>query len=367
MQEREAWLALNMVPHVGPATFALLLERFGSARRVFTAPLKALEAVDGVGPVTAKAIHTFPAEETVARERKRMAARGVRFLTLGDGEYPGPLREIAQAPPVLYIRGTWEDRDRRAVAIVGSRNATPHGRGVADRLACDLAMRGLTIVSGMARGIDAAGHRGALRAGGRTLAVLGSGADIVYPAEHRKLAEAIAERGALLSEFPLGTRPHKGNFPQRNRLISGLSLGVIVVEAALDSGALITANHAVEQGREVFAVPGMVGGRLSQGCHQLIKAGAKLTEGWEDVLEELRVEARVPRAVGPSLPPLEGEEARVFALLAEEPIHIDAIIAGSGLPSPAVAARLLSLEMKGWVKQLSGKTFVRAIEGSYRP
>src|SRR3989337_809622 len=165
-------------------------------------------------------------------------------------------------------------------------------------------MRGLTLVSGMARGIDAAGHRGGLRAGGRTLAVLGSGADIVYPAEHRKLAEAIVERGALLSEFPLGTRPHKGNFPQRNRLISGLSLGVIVVEAALDSGALITANHALEQGREVFAVPGMARGRLSQGSHGLIKAGAKLTEGWEDVVEELRIPTDMPQEVVPPMPRL---------------------------------------------------------------
>jgi len=365
MQEQEAWLALNMVPHVGPAAFALLLERFGSVRRILKAPLKALESVHGIGPVTARAICSFPAEETVARERKRMAARGLRFITLRDAEYPALLREIAQPPPVLYIRGTWEDRDRRAVAIVGSRNATPYGRGVSDRLAFDLAMRGLTIVSGLARGIDAAAHRGALRAGGRTIAVLGSGADITYPAEHETLAKAIAAQGALLSEFPLGTAPLKGNFPQRNRLISGLSLGVIVVQASVESGALITANHALEQGREVFAVPGMAKGRLSQGSHRLIKAGAKLTEGWEDVVEELRIPTDMPpEAVAPmpSLPPLEGEEGRVLELLGEEPVHIDAVITGAKLPAPAVAASLLSLEMKGWVKQLTGKTFVRATD-----
>ena len=179
MQEREAWLALNMVPHVGPANFALLLEHIGTAKRVLKAPLKALERIPSIGPATAKAIRSFPAEATVARERKRMAARGLRFLTLRDAGYPAPLREIHQPPPVLYIRGSWEDLDRRAVAIVGSRDATPFGRGVADRLAFDLAARGLTIVSGLARGIDAAAHRGALRVGGRTLAVLGSGADIV--------------------------------------------------------------------------------------------------------------------------------------------------------------------------------------------
>ncbi len=362
MQEREAWLALNMVPHVGPATFTLLLEHFGTARRILKAPLKALEGIPGIGPVTAKAIRSFPAEETITRERKRMAARSLRFLTLRDAEYPSPLRRIPQPPPVLYIRGSWEQRDGRAVAIVGSRNATPYGREVADRLASDLVMRGLTIVSGLARGIDAAAHRGALRAGGRTIAVLGSGADIVYPAEHRKLAESIAEQGALVSEFPLGTGPLKGNFPQRNRLISGLSIGVVVVEAAVDSGALITANHALEQGREVFAVPGRARGRFSQGCHRLIKAGAKLTEGWEDIVEEFGEQVLFPQEavrLAPSLPPLEGEEGRVLQLLGEEPLHIDAVIAGSRLAVPAVAAALLSLEMKGWIKQLSGKTFVR--------
>ncbi len=359
MQEREAWLALNMVPHVGPANFALLLEHIGTAKRVLKAPLTALERIPSIGPATAKAIRSFPAEATVARERKRMAARGLRFLTLRDAGYPAPLREIHQPPPVLYIRGRWEELDRRAVAIVGSRDATPFGRGVADRLAFDLAARGLTIVSGLARGIDAAAPRGALRGGGRTLAVLGSGADIVYPSEHRKLAEAITERGGLLSEFPLGTNPHRGNFPQRNRLISGLCLGVVVVEAAVDSGALITANHALEQGREVFAVPGKARSRLSQGCHRLIKTGAKLTEGWEDVIEELGIQPLVPQETVPSLPPVEGEEGRVLALLGEEPVHIDAIIVSSRLPAPAVAASLLSLEMKGWVKQLSGKTFVR--------
>lgn len=360
MEEREAWLALNMVPHVGPATFGILLEHFGTAKRILKAPLKAFEAVPGVGPTTAKAIRGCRAQETVDRERKRMAARGLGFVTLREAGYPAPLRHISQPPPVLYIRGSWEGHDQRAVAVVGSRDATPYGRGVADRLAFDLARRGLTIVSGLARGIDAAAHRGALRAGGRTIAVLGSGADIIYPTEHRKLAEAITERGALLSEFPLGTSPLKGNFPQRNRLISGLSLGVVVVEAAAGSGALITVNHALEQGKEVFAVPGLVTGKLSQGCHRLIKLGAKLTEGWEDVVEELGTPYRHDVPAIPPLPPVEREEGRILQVLGEEPIHIDVIIAASKLSAPAVATSLLSLEMKGWVKQLTGKTFVRA-------
>ena len=359
MEEREAWLALNMVPHVGPATFAILLEHFGTAKRILKAPFKTLEAVPGVGPATAKAIRGCRAQETIARERKRMAARGLQFVMFREEGYPAPLRHIAQPPPVLYLRGSWQERDRKAVAIVGSRSATPYGRGVADRLAFELARRGLTIVSGLARGIDAAAHRGALRAGGRTIAVLGSGADIIYPSEHRKLSEAIAEKGALLSEFPLGTSPHRGNFPQRNRLISGLCLGVVVVEAAVDSGALITAHHALEQGKEVFAVPGQVTGRLSQGCHRLIKSGAKLTEGWEDVVEELGAHNLQDLPPMPPMPPVERDEGRVLEILGEEPLHIDAIIAGSKLPAPAVATSLLALEMKGWVKQLSGKTFVR--------
>jgi DNA processing protein len=366
MQEREAWLALNLVPHVGPATFALLLEHFGTAKRALKAPLRELQEISGVGGATAEAIRSFPAEEVLRRELEVMEREGAHFLTLKDPEYPAPLRHIPHPPPVLCARGEWIESDQKAVAIVGSRNASPYGLGVAERLASELAVRGITIVSGMARGIDAAAHRGALKAGGRTIAVFGSGLDVMYPKEHRRLAKEIGGAGALFSEFPFGTQPLQSNFPQRNRLISGLSLGVVVVEAALDSGALITAHYALEQGREVFAVPGPIAHRLSRGCHRLIKEGAKLTESWEDVLEELKVHP-LPATEVPSfvttLPPVEGEEERVLQVLGEEPLHIDTIIAGSGLSAGAVAASLLSLEMKGWIKQLSGKAFVRVGEG----
>ncbi len=357
---------LNLIPHVGPATFALLLEHFGTAKRALKASPRELQEVPGVGVAMAEAIHSFPVEEILRRELEAMEEEGAHFLTLKDPKYPAPLRQIPHPPPVLYARGDWRASDQRAVAIVGSRNASPYGLGVAERLASELAQRGITIVSGMARGIDAAAHRGALKAGGRTIAVFGAGLDVIYPKEHRKLAKEISAAGLLLSEFPLGTAPLQGNFPRRNRLISGLSLGVVVAEAALDSGALITAHYALEQGREVFAVPGPISHRLSRGCHRLIKEGAKLTESWEDVLVELGVHSSPAREAPPfvtTLPPLEGEEGRVLQVLGEEPLHIDTIIAGSGLSAGAVAASLLSLEMKGWIKQLSGKAFVRVGEG----
>lgn len=366
MQEREAWVALNLIPHVGPATFALLLEHFGTAKRALRASPRELQEIPGIGVTTAAAIHSFSGEEVLRRELEALEKEGAHFLTLQDPGYPAPLRQIPHPPPVLYVRGGWREADQRAVAIVGSRNASPYGLGVAERLASELAARGITIVSGMARGIDAAAHRGALQAGGRTLAVFGAGLDVIHPRAHRRLAKEISGAGALFSEFPFGTPPLQGNFPQRNRLISGLSLGVVVVEAALDSGALITAHYALEQGREVFAVPGPITHRLSRGCHRLIKEGAKLTESWEDVLEELGghpLPARAAPALVPALPPVEGEEERILRVIGEEPLHIDTIIAGSGLPPATVAASLLSLEMKGWIKQLSGKAFVRVGEG----
>jgi DNA processing protein len=258
--------------------------------------------------------------------------------------------------------GTLEREDEAAIAIVGARHATAYGETVAHELAGELSRRGLTIVSGLARGIDAAAHRGALEAGGRTLAVLGSGLDQIYPPEHGGLAGEAAAQGALLSEFPLGTPPLRLHFPRRNRIISGLSLGVIVVEAGVGSGALITAHHALEQGREVFAVPGRVHARYSEGCNRLIKAGAKLVETWEDVLSELvpHLRRRSPRrAASPPPPVLTAAEQQVFDILAGGPLHIDALIVQAGLPGGRVASALVGLEMKGLVRQLSGKVFER--------
>jgi DNA processing protein len=310
----------------------------------------------------ALAMRRFRQARALRDDQARVKEAGVGVIVWGDPDYPVRLQEIASAPPVLYVRGTLEREDEAAIAIVGARYATAYGEDIARELAAALASRGLTIVSGLARGIDAAAHRGAIAGGGRTLAVLGSGLDQIYPPEHAGLADEVAAHGAVLSEFPLGTPPLRLHFPRRNRIISGLSLGVIVVEAGVGSGALITAHHALEQGRDVFAVPGRVHARYSEGCNRLIKAGAKLVESWEDVLSELvpQLRQRAPkRAVRPSPPELPAAEQQVFDILAEGPCHIDALILRAGLPGGRVASALVGLEMKGLVRQLRGKVFER--------
>lgn len=323
----------------------------------------------------------------VTDEEQGLAAQaGCAVLTSADADYPAPLREIYDPPAVIYVKGRWTEHDRIAVAIVGSRHCSRYGERTAGHLAYELALRGVTVVSGMARGIDAAAHWGALKAAGRTLAVLGNGLSSIYPPEHRELAEAIAQHGAVLSEYPMRMPPMGQNFPRRNRLISGLSLGVVVVEAAAKSGALITADQALEQGREVFAVPGAVDSWTSEGTHQLLKQGAKLVTSVEDILEELRLKwERVPRprrapsqqgwsptgvpdAVGdgppqpasPAPPRDVTDEERLMLehLSADEPRDIDTLVAATGLAASACAATLLGLEVKRLVKQLPGKRFV---------
>jgi DNA processing protein len=321
-----------------------------------------LQQVAGVGPATAEAMRRFPWRRMLQQDQTRVARAGLTVLVWGDPEYPPRLHAIASAPPVLYLRGRLEPEDEAAVAVVGSRRATAYGADMARELARELGRRGLTIVSGLARGIDAAAHRGAIEVGARTVAVLGNGLDQVYPAEHRGLADGVAEAGAVISEFPLGTAPLRPHFPRRNRIISGLSLGVVVVEAGVESGALITAHHALDQGREVFAVPGRVHARYSEGCHRLIKSGAKLVENWEDVLAELvpnlkRRQRRTPAALPP--PDLNDDERRVYDVLADGPLHIDAIIVQCGWGGGRAASVLVGLEMKGIVRQLRGKVFER--------
>jgi DNA processing protein len=362
LAEREARWALGLVPQLGGVALQGLLAAFGSATKVWEASRPALESVPGIGPAVAQVLRRFPREKALREDQRRVARAGIRVIVWGDPDYPRRLQEIASAPPVLYLRGTLAPGDEAAVAIVGARHATTYGETVARELAVELSGRGLTILSGLARGIDGAAHRGALEAGGRTVAVLGSGLDQVYPAEHRGLAGEVAARGAVISEFPLGTAPLRLHFPRRNRIISGLSLGVIVVEAGVGSGALITAHHALEQGREVFAVPGRVHARYSEGCNRLIKSGAKLVETWEDVLSELvpQLRRRGSRRAAPSAPPaLTAAEGRVFDLLAEGPLHIDALIVRADLPGGRVASALVGLEMKGLVSQLTGKVFER--------
>ncbi|MBI2152563.1 MAG: DNA-protecting protein DprA [Candidatus Rokubacteria bacterium] len=304
-------------------------------------------------------------ESTTVAEQRQLARRaGARLLLREDDEYPAPLRAIPDPPPFLLARGELRAEDALALAIVGSRHATPYGVAVAERLAAELAARGVTIVSGLARGIDTAAHRGALAAGGRTIAVLGCGVDVCYPPENRRLVGRVLERGALLSQFPLGTPALPRHFPLRNRTIAGLALGTIVVEAAERSGALITAGHAGELGREVFAVPGPVTSELSRGANRLIQDGAKLVQRWEDVVAELpevwrRCLREAPGVAVPVGTP-EGDEERVLALVGGDPVHIDQVIERSGVPSGRTAAVLLSLELKGWVQRLPGQHYVRS-------
>jgi len=305
---------------------------------------------------------------SATRERIRNETdRAPRQIPLGDTAYPANLREIHAPPARLYVRGTLAEDDALAVAIVGSRAATPYGVAVAERLAADLAARGVTVVSGLARGIDSAAHRGALRAGGRTIAVLGSGVDVIYPPENRRLAGDIEASGALVSQFEPGTPPLAGYFPARNRVIAGLSLAVLVVEAAEKSGSLITAGLAAEMGREVLAVPGPLTSPQSVGAHRLIQDGAALIQGWEDVVGQLPLFWRDRVRALPPEPSQAGEPARdddpeteaLLTILGEEPLGIDSIIERSGIAVGRASALLVTLEVEGRIRQLDGKRFVQ--------
>jgi DNA processing protein len=373
------WIALNMTPGVGPRAAARLLERFGSAESVFAALRSELERLR-LRPEAVESIVLRDRHAEAERELERVRVLGADVLILDDGTYPALLREIADPPLTLYVRGEWEAcLDAPCVAIVGSRRCSTYGQNVALMLARELASRGVTIVSGLARGIDAAAHRGALEAGGRTVGVLGTGVDEVYPRDHKKLAEEILHQGgALVSQFPLGTPPIPENFPYRNRIISGLSLGVLLVEAAENSGSLITARLAMEQNREVFAVPGNVTSRNSFGTNYLIKgAGAKLVQQWQDVAAELPPD--IAARLLPPEPPKkkkagaserqhalpadlsEGERAVMNLLSTDEGVHIDALVGTSNLSVSDLTGVLLGLEMRELVRQLPGKCFVRKL------
>jgi DNA processing protein len=358
-------LRLSLVSGVGPRIRKSLLERFGTARAALRAAPSELRDVQGVGPKLMHKIVAADHEIDVEAQIALCREHGIDILTEAHAAYPRSLREIHDPPGVLFVRGAIKPSDALAVGIVGTRHGTQYGLRQAERLAGGLARAGLAIISGLARGIDAAAHRGAMAAGGRTIAVLASGVMNIYPPEHDKLAEEVAQHGALLSESPPGGEPLAGMFPQRNRLISGLSLGVIVVEAAERSGALITARHAMEQGREVFAVPGNVDSRTSRGCHQLLRDGAKLVESADDVLEELGplVEA-APRDDGqvihhPAELLLNELEQQVLSTVGGEATAIDQIVADTGLPVPQVLSTISVLEMRRLIRRLSGTTVIR--------
>ncbi len=370
------WLALTHIEGLGVRGAHKLVERFGSPRGVYGASLTELEGC-GLRAEVARAIAAQKGLKEAETQLEEATKAGVRILSCADDDYPPVLKQVADPPLVLYARGDVKVLSRHAVAMVGTRRPTAYGSSVAHRLARELAERQLVIVSGLARGIDSASHRGALEAKGKTVAVLGSGLDVIYPREHKRLAEQIAESGVVVSEFPLGTAPTPENFPIRNRIISGLSLGVVIVEAAEYSGSLITARLALEQNREVFAVPGNITSAQSFGPNHLIKQGAKLVDQWIDVIEEFPESVRrqlLPAgaasedsAQGPetaslfeqSLTP---EQRTVFEMLrADEALFVDSICESVELPQPRVLATLLELEMSGLIRQLPGKNFIRKL------
>ena len=365
-----AWLALRAISGVGDSTMLTLVQAMGSPEAVLDASEEALVRV-GCHRNLARSICLGPPADTkrqIDRELRMLERAGMRAVAYGDESYPARLRTIADAPCVLYVSGQMDSRDDHALAVVGARRASQAGRLFTEELSRELASAGFTIVSGLALGVDAAAHRGALLAGGRTIAVLGCGIDRTYPAMHAGLRRQIEQCGAVVSELPMGAPPHSHHFPRRNRIISGLSLGVVVTEATMNSGSLITAGLAADQGREVFAVPGMVKSETSRGPNSLIKMGAKLVETASDVIDELlmqvddvfrqRLQERRARA-SDSRQDFGNEEALVYDALSCEPQLIDALIRKTGLDAPQVMSTLLALELKNCVRQLPGNLYVR--------
>jgi len=356
-------VALNMTLRLCVEDYERLAAALGGHEGLRKASAGDIERAANVGPKLAAEIARLLRSGDPDEELRQAAERSVAILPFNSPAYPALLRRIPEAPLVLYVQGELQPADAVALAIVGSRFPTHYGTTQAGRLASELAARGMTIVSGLAQGIDTAAHRGALDGGGRTIAVLGGGIARLYPAENAPLADEIVQHGAVVSDFPLHTRPQAFTFPRRNRIVSGLALGVLVVEADRDSGALITADWALAQGREVFALPGRVTDKRSRGCHLLIKQGAKLAETCEDILEELGDVARAlapPRYKPQEEPlPLAAEQQAVYNAIGDDPTHIDAITDASGLPPHQVASTLMLLELKRLITQLPGKHFVR--------
>ncbi len=342
---------------VGAARFRLLLEAFGDAEQAWQASPDALREA-GLSKRVVEAFLRIRSSDLLERTWQRIESQGVKVLTWEDAGYPRLLKEIEQPPPVLYARGEVTEDDEWAVAIVGTRRITAYGRQVAEDLAGTMARNGITVVSGLARGVDAVAHQACLKNGGRTLAVLGSGVDHIYPPEHRRLAQEIVTNGAILSDYPPGTPPEATNFPPRNRIISGLARATVVVEAGKSSGALITATFAIEQGREVFAVPGGIYSPASQGTNQLIQQGARPYLTPQDILESLNIamasEQRTARAVLPA----DATEAKLYALLSASPLHVDDLRAEVNLPVEQVSAALALMELKGLVRHVGGMQYV---------
>ena len=364
MTSTEACIALNMIPTVGPVRLRKLLQVFEEPQRILSAKSRELRAIDGIGGEVADQIANWENFVDLPAELQRVRDFGAEVITQESSAYPRQLREIHAPPIVLYVWGELQERDNHAIGIIGARRTTHYGTESAKKLAYQLAYAGLTVISGLARGIDTAAHQGALAAKGRTIAVIGSGLLQLYPPENRVLAEKIRDgRGAVVTEFSMEIEPDRQTFPMRNRIIAGWSHGILVVEAGLNSGALITAAQALEQGRSVYAVPGHINAPSAMGSNRLIQQGAKLVMDASDVLDDLQVllpETKPsPEAAARPLPPLSDEERRVYDAIEREETPIDQIAAKAALPSGAVSSTLLSLELKRLVKQLPGKYFVK--------
>ena len=355
------WIGFNLVKGIGAVRFQALLNAFGDAQSAWQAsPADLREA--GLSPRIVENLVRLRAGVSLEKVWENIQKAKINVLTWEDEAYPRRLKEIDQPPPVLYLSGEIKMEDEWAVAIVGTRRMTPYGRQVAEEIASVLAGNGITIVSGLAKGIDAVAHQAALNTGGRTLAVLGSGVDRVYPYEHRRLAEKISAQGALVSDYPPGTAPEASNFPPRNRIIAGLSLATVVVEAGLDSGALITATFAVEQGREVFAVPGNITASQSQGTNRLIRDGAHPLLDAQDILEVLNLTQVTEQREALAVLPTDPDEASIYRVLGREPTHIDEIRNQTDMPIDKVSATLALMELKGMVRQVGGMHYVAVRE-----
>ncbi len=362
--DKEQLINLAAIPGIGATRIRALVAHFKSTENIFNASAKQLTAVEGIEMKTAKCIKDYLDFEYGAQQLNKTKQAGIDIIDFWDERYPENLKRIYDPPAILFVKGILSKQDKYAISIVGTRLPSSYGKVIAEKFAKELAQKGLVIVSGLARGIDTIGHWAAVQSGGRTIAVLGSGLDHIYPGENNKLAEKIVEQGALISEFPMGTEPDAVNFPRRNRIISGLTLGTIVVEAGLKSGALLTANYALEQNREIFAVPGNINSPKSMGTNQIIKDGAKLITDSNDVIVELGPQLRhflkQDESKSKELPEdLSEPEKMLLSKLSNEPIHIDKLANIIGKSTAETLSTLLPLEFKDLVKQLPGKLFVR--------
>lgn len=367
MDDRKYWIGFNLIKGIGAVRMQGLVAYFGELESAWSADPAGL-AEAGLGPKVIERV--IQAREKVNLDQlwEKIEAQGIKILTWQDEAYPTRLKEIDQPPPVLYIRGEYLPDDLFAVAVVGTRRVTPYGRQITEEVASFLAANGMTVISGLARGVDAIAHQTALRAGGRTIGILGSGVDKIYPPEHLKLAEQMMERGAIISDYAPGTPPDASNFPPRNRIISGLSLAVVVIEAGETSGALITAGFAAEQGREVFAVPGSILAPQSKGTNKLIQNGALPLLSVKDLMQALDITRVGEQKTARKILPADETEARVLSVIGNEPLHVDEIRSQTDLPIEKVSAALVLMELKGMVRQVGGMNYVavREVQSEYK-